>query len=154
MGDNKYIHNFGGRILQLTATWEFEKKNTGYFGENVCLHLQDRSSWIQSTHSQGIFYTVHFNIKFPSKPKSLWTFSERTLSSFGKRSWVPNRHTKLYSTTANSGSAVGEEDHYFCTVRKWSDEWNHWGDFNTPDAAEKQATTMPVINSSTESRNY
>jgi len=64
------------------------------------------------------FCTFHLNIKFPSKPKSLCTFSERTLNSFGKSSWGPNRHTKLYSTTASSGKAVGEEDHYFFTVRK------------------------------------
>jgi len=42
----------------------------------------------------------------------------------------------------------------FCTVMTPSDEQNHGGDFNIPDAAEKQATIMPVSNSSTESRNY
>jgi len=49
-----YIHSFRGRIWQLTATWKVEK-NTGYFGETFCLHLQDRSRWIQSMHSQVNF---------------------------------------------------------------------------------------------------
>ena len=84
MGDNKYMHNFGERILQLAATWEVEK--TQDISEKIHASIFRTEAIEYSPRTHRLFSTVHLNIKFPSKPKTLWTLSERNLNSFGKRS--------------------------------------------------------------------
>jgi hypothetical protein len=86
MRDNKYILNFGARILLLMDTWDV-KKHRMIFRRKYMPPFSGKKQLNIVPASTSCFCTVHLNMKFPSKPKYLRTFFEKTVNFFGERSW-------------------------------------------------------------------